>query len=223
MNKFCLISLFLFSLATHTSAQMGVELELVNPGTLPLSIITAGSSFSLNIEIAGPAGTSALDSFDVTLSGSSTGRTALPAGITLTGFSNLNNSFFGGPDTPNNPLSYSALAIMSDVSFSTTTVTILTANFNTSDTLAPGFYEIDFAPAGKLQDLFDSAGNPIIYAPIEALIEVAAVPEPQCLRLILFGFVLLGVRSFFKLRYGETRNFTTPQGPKAGLEIKTTN
>ena len=192
MKKLLLLASCFAGLSAPSFAQTAVTLELINPTTgLPVTTITAGSTFTLDLAIVGPATTPELDSFDLTVSGSTTSPTALPAGFTFNGFTDLTN-FFGGSDAPNNPLSFGAVATSGDIPFSSTPTDLLSASFKTSSSLASGTYSIDFPPVGSFQDLSSTSGD-ISYNPIDATITVisASIPEPQVNGLMLAGLVAL--------------------------------
>jgi fibronectin-binding autotransporter adhesin len=188
IKKIHLLVLYLGGFSALSAARAQEDLSLINPATGTSTVtVAAGGTFSLNVEVEGPTNTPPIDAFDITLTDNPTATSPppLPAGITLTGFSNLTANFTGGSDAPNAPLSFTANANdPSDdiISSPTTEVSLVTANFSLSSALAPGTYDIDFASSSyPLQDLVESDGTTDIpYTPYNAIIDVQpALPDVQ--------------------------------------------
>jgi hypothetical protein len=216
MKKLLLIASCFAGFSAHSFAQVinpsEPDLELISTSSgTSIATVVAGSNFSLNIDIMGSAlvVTPALDSFNITLSGSPTSITALPTGIALTltnAFTNEPAGFFGGQGGASNLNFYGAASLspFNDVPFTLTPTTILTANFTTSASLAPGTYTIDFPPVGDFQNLFYTTGgsNPtsvaIPYNSIDATIVVLAAPEPAAPALLLMGLAMFAGFGFLK-------------------------
>jgi autotransporter-associated beta strand protein len=183
-KKISLLVLYLGVFSALSAAGAQVDLSLINPSTgTSTATVTAGSTFSLNVEVEGPTSTPVIDSFDITLTDDPTATTPppLPTGINLSSFSNLTANFNGGSDAPSNPLSFSAIAndTSDDITLSPTTpISLVTANFYLSSALAAGTYHIDFASSGYyLQDLVENDGTTDIpYTPFNATIVVQAAP-----------------------------------------------
>jgi hypothetical protein len=175
-----------FSLPSFAQA----TLDLIGSNGTATVTTTAGSNFILNIDYTSTALTNALATFDITLSGSSTAGSAIPAGLTFDGFSNLVSGFTGNGSGVDADIFSAVADNSSDDISSTSPTTLLTATFTAN---ATGSYTLFFAPNGNTttddQGLNDNSGTAISYISTGATVVVA--PEPSTGSLLGLGLTAL--------------------------------
>lgn len=189
MKKFLTTLSCLIGFCVPSFAQ---TLNLVSPTDSATVTETVGSTFSLDIDYTstGTAATS-LAIFNITLSGSSSGATALPSGLTFDGFSDLNSGFSGAVSNTD-PLIFSATANNSGDDISSTSPTMLLVATFTAN--AAGLYNLYFAPVSNPstttddQGLFNATTTAIPYTAVGATV---VVPEPDSMSLCLTGMAFL--------------------------------
>lgn len=168
-----------------SSAQGQVILKIVDPNTgLSSETVTSqvGSSFTLDIDVQDTTGTAALAGFDLALA-------PLPAGITLTGYTQVLPNFT--PNIPGSPNSAIDGNSSQDVIIGSIPTNILKANFTITGAVVPGTYTIDFVAPGFNQDLVDDIGNTIPYTDQGMSLTVTSVPEPGIGFLLFFGLIVI--------------------------------
>lgn len=191
MKKFLTVLCTLAVLSLPCFAQ--ATLDLLGSNDSAVVTTTPGSTFTLNIDYTSTALTSPLAAFDITLSGSPSSASALPAGLTFDGFSNLVSGFSGAVSgLDSDTYSAAANASADDIS-STTPTTLLTATFTA---VTGGSFAIYFAPNGSTttddQGLYANNASAITYVATGATVAVAPEPSVDCL--LGLGFVsLLGI------------------------------
>lgn len=176
-------------------------LSLINPSSGPL---TAGSTFTLDIDYTSTLATPALAAFDITLSGSPTQASAIPQGLTFDGFSGLVSGFSGAVSNVDaNIFSASANSGANDISSTSPTI-LLAATFTATQA---GIYSLYFAPNGTGttddQGLYGSTGTAITYISSGAVVTVPEPSEIYLLGLGLIGLVGFSLRHRLAFRLGQ--------------------
>jgi len=179
---------------TTSQADAQVLLQLVNPNTGALTEslpATAGTNFTLDIDVQDLTSTQALAGFDLSLS-------SLPVGITLNSFTQVLPDFVPNANSPAS-LFYSADDGDSseDVAINAMPTNILQANFTLANALTPGTYYIDFEAPGLFQDIDDDNGNPITYTDQKVALVVTSAPEPNTTLLFALGMAIILRRLVF--------------------------